>query len=69
MVEAALHKGNSLSKKLFDLTLEVRRLEMQEGARILVSHISSERMKAQGTDGVSRGQLKEGVSTGNEMLH
>jgi hypothetical protein len=67
-VEAALVKGNSSSKKLFDLVLEVRRLEMHEGAQIVVSHVSGERMKAQGTDGVSRGQLKEGVSIGADML-
>jgi hypothetical protein len=67
-VEAALAKGNSSSKKLFELVLEVRRLEMHEGAQILVTHVSGERMKAQGTDGVSRGHLKEGVSTGADML-
>jgi hypothetical protein len=67
-VESALVKGNSSSKKLFELVLEVRRLEMQEGAKIIVSHVSGERMKAQGTDGVSRGQLKEGVSIGADML-
>jgi hypothetical protein len=41
---------------------------MQEGCKIIVSHVSGERMKAQGTDGVSRGQLKEGVSVGKDML-
>jgi hypothetical protein len=66
-VEAALAKGNSSSPKLFELVLKIRLLEMQEGAKIIVSHVS-ERMKAQGTDGVSRGQLKEGVSVGKEML-
>jgi hypothetical protein len=67
-VESALVKGNSSSKKLFELVLEVRCLAMREGARIVVSHVSGERMKAQGTDGVSRGQLKEGVSAGADML-
>jgi hypothetical protein len=67
-VESSLVKGNSSSEKLFNLTLEVRLLEMREGAKIVVSHVSGERMKAQGTDGVSRGQLKEGVSTGQSML-
>jgi hypothetical protein len=41
---------------------------MREGASILVSHVWGERMKAQGTDGVSRGQLKEGASAGQSML-
>jgi hypothetical protein len=34
----------------------------------MVSHISGERMKGQGTDGASRGQLKEGVCIGKDML-
>jgi hypothetical protein len=63
-----LVKENVSSKKLFHLTLEVRQLEMREGASILVSPVSGKRMKAQGTDGVSRGQLKEGVSVGESML-
>jgi hypothetical protein len=68
-VEAALVKGNSSSEKLFELTLEVWKLEMQEGACIIVVfHGSGEQMKAQGTDGVSQGQLKDSVSTSKEML-
>jgi hypothetical protein len=67
-VKLALAKGNSSSQKLFDLTVKVRRLEMREGASILVSHVLGERMKAQGTDGVFRGQLNEGVSAGQSML-
>jgi hypothetical protein len=67
-VELALLKGNLSSPKLFKLALTVRRLEMQEGAKIIISHVSGERMKEQGTDGVSRGQLKEGVSIGKHML-
>jgi hypothetical protein len=67
-IESALAKGNSSSKKLFDLVLEVWHLEMHEGAQIIVTHVSGEQMKAQGTNGVSQGQLKEGVSTGADML-
>jgi hypothetical protein len=33
-----------------------------------ISHILGEHMKDQGTDRVSRGQLKEGVLTGKDML-
>jgi hypothetical protein len=68
-VEAALVKGNSSSSKLFELALTMRQLEMQHGAKIHVCHVSGERMKAQGTDGISRGQLKEGVSAGKPMLN
>ena len=67
-VESAIVKGNSSSEKLFELTLEVRQLEMEQGAKVVVSHVAGERMKGQGTDGVSRGQMKEGVSAGKEML-
>jgi hypothetical protein len=67
-VESALVKGNSSSPKLFELVLAVQLLEMQEGARIIMSHVLGERMKAQGTDSVSRGQLKEGVSVGKDIL-
>ena len=41
---------------------------MRESVRILVSHVSGERMKAEGTDGTSRGQLREGVCIGARML-
>jgi hypothetical protein len=67
-VEAALAKGNSSSRKLFGLVLRLRKLEMKYAARFVVSHVSGERMKAQGTDGVSRGQMKEGVSAGLSMM-
>jgi hypothetical protein len=60
-VKAALFKGGSTSSKLFELVLTVRCLEMQVGAKIIVRHVLGEQMKAQGTNSVSRGQLKEGV--------
>ena len=44
-----------------------KRLELHTGSRFLVTHVSGERMKAQGTDGLSRGQLREGVSLGLAM--
>jgi hypothetical protein len=52
-VKSALVKGNSSSEKLFELTLEVRKLEMKYRCKIVVSHVAGERMKDQGTDGVS----------------
>jgi hypothetical protein len=64
-VEAALAKGNSSSQKLRMRKLE----EMNYLACFVISHVSGERiMKAQGTDGVSRGQMKEGVSAGLSMM-
>jgi hypothetical protein len=41
-VEVALVKGNFSSPKLFELALTMCLLEMQEGAKIIVSHVSGE---------------------------
>jgi hypothetical protein len=65
---AALYQGTSLSEKLFELVVRVRMLEMSEQAQFLVSHVSGLRMIAEGADGTSRGQLKEGVLVGLKML-
>jgi hypothetical protein len=67
-VECAIVKGNSSSEKLYELALEVRCIEMRNNAKMMISHIAGDRMRAQGTDGVSRGQMKEGVSAGCSML-
>jgi hypothetical protein len=63
-VESATVKGNSSSEKLFELTLEVQVIEMQNRAKFVVSHVLGERIKGQGTVGVLRGQPKEGVTAG-----
>jgi hypothetical protein len=67
-VESCLYKGNSSSSKLFELMVRMRKLEMTHNARIIVSHVSGKRMIKEGTDGVSRGQLREGVTAGESML-
>lgn len=67
-VESAIYKGNSSSKKLFDLVLRLKKLEMRTGAALNIIHVSGKRMMAQGTDGVSRGSMKEGITTGASML-
>jgi hypothetical protein len=67
-VEAGLVKGNSSDKKLFELVLRARLLQVKFKCNIVVTHASGKRMMAQGTDGVSRGHLKEGVSTGEAMM-
>jgi hypothetical protein len=41
---------------------------MSAGLHIIVSHVSGRRMVAQGTDGVSRGCLKEGVAAGVDNM-
>jgi hypothetical protein len=67
-VEAAVYKGNSSSPKLFELVIRLKKLEVRTGANLNVIHASGKRMMAQGTDGVSRGQMKEGVTAGEAML-
>jgi hypothetical protein len=67
-VEGALFKGNTPSRKLFNLIVRFRKIQMVRDAEIVVSHVSGTRMIAQGTDGVSRGVFTEGVATGIDML-
>ena len=67
-VEACFYKGNSSSVKLYDLVVRIRELELDYGLKIFITHVSGTRMKAQGTDGLSRGNTNEGVSFGDTML-
>jgi hypothetical protein len=67
-VEGALYKGNTPSQKLFNLIVRFRKLQIECDAEIIFSHVAGTRMIAQGTDGVSRGLLTEGVTTGVDML-
>ena len=46
----------------------MKTLELKYGCHISVTHVSGLRMIAQGTDGVSRGQWNEGVTSGLKML-
>ena len=68
VVEACIYKGNSSSPKLFDLIVRLKLMEVRHGFKVQVTHVSGKRMQAQGTDGVSRGSLKEGVAVGKEMI-
>jgi hypothetical protein len=67
-VESCLYKGNSTSPKPFKLMVRMRKLEMIHKAKIVVPHVSGKRMIKEGTNGVSRGQLREGVTSGKSML-
>ena len=68
VAEGAFYKGTSSSKKLFNLVLKLRLLEMQSGMKIHIIHIAGTRMIGQGTDGLSRGDANEGVMQGRSML-
>lgn len=68
VVEACLYKGNSSSQKLFELVVRLKLVELKFGLKLLVTHVSGKRMQVQGTDGVSRGSLKIGVTAGLDMI-
>ena len=66
--ERAFHKGSSSSIKLFELVVQLRELETRGECQIHFHHVSGKRMIAQGADGLSRGNLNEGVMKGKRML-
>jgi hypothetical protein len=66
--ESAFYKGNTTSKALFELVLRLWTIEMQGVVQLRVIHIAGTRMIWQGTDGLSRGSLTEGVMSGMQML-
>jgi hypothetical protein len=66
--ENAFFKGASSSELLHELVTKLRKLEMTQGCKIVLVHVSGERMKLQGSDGLSRGNLLEGVMTGKDIL-
>ena len=68
-VEAALYKGSSTSSLLLELVIRFYTIQAKYGITIHVSHVAGKRMIAQGTDGLSRGQINEGVMGGDNMLN
>ena len=66
--ESCFYKGSSTSPLLHELILRLKRAEMEYGFSLHFVHIAGTRMIAQGTDGLSRGMLLEGVLTGQPML-
>jgi hypothetical protein len=66
--EVAFFNSTSTSLKLFNLVLEIKKLELEHGTLINLCHVSGEHMKAQGTDSFSRGNLNVGVMAGKSML-
>jgi hypothetical protein len=65
--EAAFHRGSSSSKLLYELVKKVKVMEMLFLTRIHIIHVAGKRMIQQGTDGLSRGCLTDGVMIGREM--
>jgi hypothetical protein len=67
--EATFYKGSSSSKKLFELIVRLKNLELGQGCKIHLIHVAGSRMIKQGTDGLSRGDFGEGVMKGDSMLN
>jgi hypothetical protein len=68
VAEGAFFKGTSANKHLFELVLRLKRLEFDHSLKLNVIHVSGRRMVAQGTDGLSRGDLSDGVLQGHPFL-
>jgi len=67
VTERAFWKGNAGGKELFEVVLEMRKLEMTGAIFIHVIWVAGTRMIQQGTDGLSRGDFSNGVMLGEAM--
>ena len=68
VAEAAMFKGSSSSRLLFELVLRLKKIEVRSSVRIHFIHVAGTRMIKQGADGLSRGNLLEGVMQGRRMV-
>ena len=66
--ENIAQKGSSTSPLLFELIVRLYKLPMKYHCSVQVIHVAGTRMIKQGTDGLSRGDLLEGVLKGKAML-
>ena len=68
VAESAFFNGSSSSLSLFELVLRLRKLEMMGKIFLHLIWVAGTRMIQQGTDGLSRGDLLNGVMSGAGML-
>jgi hypothetical protein len=66
--EGCYYKGHSTSEELSNIVFHLHKAERDGGFILHVLHISSKRMKALGVDGLSRGDLTEGMMAGEDPL-
>lgn len=66
--ESIADRGTSSDPLLFDLVVRLLALEMLYGCKIDIIHVSGDRMIAQGSDGLSRGDMYEGVMKGDSFI-
>jgi hypothetical protein len=68
LAQSAFFKGTSSSRKLYELTLRLRHLEMQGNSMMHCIHISGKRIIAQGAYELSRGITNDGVMRGGTSI-
>ena len=66
--ESTYYKGYSQSRKLSGIILRLHKLQREEGLILHVVHIAGTRMKDWGVDGLSRGDLLDGMMAGKDPL-
>ena len=62
--EGTFYKGHSTSEKICDIILRLRLVQQRTGCILHVTHVAGTRMKEAGIDGLSRGDLLEGMLSG-----
>jgi len=67
--EGAYFRGTSSNATLFNLILRLRKLEQDCQLILHVIHVAGTRMIECGVDGLSRGDTKEGIMGGTNILH
>jgi hypothetical protein len=68
VVERTYFRGSSKNSKLHQLILELQKMKMEGELIIHFVWTAGKRMIAQGTDGLSRGELSSGVMAGEDFL-
>ena len=66
--EGTYYKGYSRSPKLCDLALRLHKAALFGGVILHVIHVAGTRMKESGIDGLSRGDMLDGMLKGEEPL-
>eukprot|EP00957_Ditylum_brightwellii_P006428 488012-Ditylum_brightwellii.AAC.1 len=68
VAEATFYRGSSTNQSLLAELLQLRKFKLKYSCQILLIHCAGTRMIAQGTNGVSRGNMAEGVMRGANMM-
>ncbi|KAL7527171.1 hypothetical protein ACHAXR_001836 [Thalassiosira sp. AJA248-18] len=66
--ESTFYKGHSQDKKLSDIIFRLHKATRDGGLILHVIHVAGTRMKSWGVDGLSRGDLLDGMMDGQDPL-